>query len=316
MDEAGGRQTEDDRRDHARIGRGAILIFSYLLATGITSGALYALVALGIVIVYKSTEVVNLAHGELFMMGGFLAYTLHVMARVPYIPSLLLAVAGAFLIGIVTDRVAFRPLMREGLVSVLLATIGVSFILKGLARLIWGGKGDYLAFPPLVSPEPIRVGNVMIMSQQLVVLVAAIVVMLAFALFFKTTRAGKFMQATASNPKAATLVGIRVDRVYMYTFGVGAAVAGASAVLMAPLTLLYPDIGFLLFIKGFAAAVLGGLASVPGAIVGGLLVGILEQFAAGFIGTTVQDVSAFVVIMFALIFLPTGILGARGVRKI
>lgn len=293
-----------------------MLVFSYLLATGITTGALYALVALGIVIVYKATEVVNLAHGELFMIGGFLAYTFHVMGGVPYIPSLLLAVGGAFVIGILTDRIAYRPLMKQGLVSVLLATIGVSFILKGIARVIWGGKGDYLAFPPLVSPEPIRVGNIMVMSQQLVVLAAAIVVMLVFAVFFKTTRAGKWMQATASNPKAATLVGIRINRVYMYTFGVGAAVAGAAAVLMAPLTLLYPDMGFGLFIKGFAAAVLGGLTSVPGAIVGGLLVGLLEQLAAGFLHTKFQDVSAFIVIMFALIFLPTGILGARGIRKI
>lgn len=293
-----------------------MLVFSYLLATGITTGALYALVALGIVIVYKATEVVNLAHGELFMIGGFLAYTFHVMGGVSYIPSLLLAVGGAFVIGILTDRIAYRPLMKQGLVSVLLATIGVSFILKGIARVIWGGRGDYLAFPPLVSPEPIRVGNIMVMSQQLVVLAAAIVVMLVFAVFFKTTRAGKWMQATASNPKAATLVGIRINRVYMYTFGVGAAVAGAAAVLMAPLTLLYPDIGFGLFIKGFAAAVLGGLTSVPGAIVGGLLVGLLEQLAAGFLHTKLQDVSAFIVIMFALVFLPTGILGARGIRKI
>lgn len=293
-----------------------MLMFSYLLATGLTTGALYALVALGIVIVYKATEVVNLAHGELFMMGGFLAYTLHVMGGVPYIPSLLLAVAGAFAIGVLTDRIAYRPLMRQGLVSVLLATIGCSFILKGIARVVWGGKGDYLAFPPLVSPEPVRVGNIMVMSQQLIVLAAAIVVMLVFAVFFRTTRAGKWMQATASNPRAATLAGIRTSRVYMYTFGVGAAVAGAAAVLMAPLTLLYPDIGFILFVKGFAAAVLGGLTSVPGAIVGGLLVGVLEQFAAGYIHTTFQDVSAFVVIMFALIFLPTGLLGVRGARKI
>jgi branched-chain amino acid transport system permease protein len=238
------------------------------------------------------------------------------MGGVPYVPSLLLAVGGAFVIGVLTDRIAYRPLMRQGLVSVLLATIGFSFVLKGLARVIWGGKGDYLAFPPLVSPEPVRVGNIMVMSQQLVVLAAAIAVMLLFAVFFRATRAGKWMQATASNPRAATLVGIRISRVYMYTFGVGAAVAGAAAALMAPLTLLYPDIGFILFVKGFAAAVLGGLTSVPGSIVGGLLVGVLEQFAAGYIHTTFQDVSAFVVIMFALIFLPTGLLGVRGVRKI
>jgi len=293
-----------------------VLMLSYLVATGITTGALYALVALGIVIVYKATEVVNLAHGELFMMGGFLAYTGHVMFRLPYLLSLVLAVAGTFVIGLLTDRVAYRPLMKEGLVSVLLATIGVSFILKGIARYLWGGKGDYLAFPPLVSPEPVRIGAIMVMSQQLVVLGAALALMAVFFVFFRATRAGKWMQATASNPKAATLVGLRIGRIYMYTFAVGAAVAGAAAVLMAPLTLLYPDIGFVLFVKGFASAVLGGLTSIPGAILGGLLVGLLEQFAAGFIHTSFQDVSAFIVIMVVLIFRPTGILGARGLRKI
>ena len=291
-------------------------MLSYLLATGITTGALYALVALGIVIVYKATEVVNLAHGELFMMGGFLAYTAHVMFRLPYVPSLILAVAGTFVIGLLTDRIAYRPLLKEGLVSVLLATIGVSFILKGIARYLWGGKGDYLAFPPLVSPEPVRIGAIMVMSQQLVVLGAALVMMVIFFAFFKVTRAGKWMQATASNPKAATLVGLRIGRIYMYTFGVGAAVAGAAAVLMAPLTLLYPDIGFVLFVKGFASAVLGGLTSIPGAILGGLLVGVLEQLAAGYIHTTFQDVSAFIVIMVVLIFRPTGLLGVRSLRKI
>jgi branched-chain amino acid transport system permease protein len=293
-----------------------MLMFSYLMATGITTGAFYALVALGIVIVYKSTEVVNLAHGELFMVGGMLAYTLYVMAGVPYLPSLLLAVAGSFVVGILTERVAYRSVLKHGLASVLVATIGVSFILKGIARYIWGGKGDYLSFPPLVSPEPLQFGNIMIMSQQLVVLSAAVVVMIGLAVFFRRTRAGKWMQATASNPKAALLCGLRIDRIYMYTFAVGAAVAGAAGVLMAPLTLLYPDVGFVLFIKGLAAAVLGGITSVPGAVVGGLLLGLIEQIAAGYVHSSIQDLVPFLVIMFALTFLPTGLFGVRGLRKI
>jgi branched-chain amino acid transport system permease protein len=293
-----------------------MLMFSYLMATGLTTGAFYALVALGIVIVYKSTEVVNLAHGELFMIGGMLAYTCYVMAGIPYIPSLFLAVAGAFIVGILTERIAYRSVLRHGLASVLVATIGVSFILKGIGRYIWGGKGDYLAFPPIVSPEPIQFGNIMIMPQQLVVLLAGIAVMAGLALFFKCTRAGKWMQATASNPKAAMLCGLRIDRIYMYTFAVGAAVAGAAGVLMAPLTHLYPDVGFVLFIKGMAAAVLGGLTSIPGAVLGGLLLGLVEQLAAGYLHSSIQDVVAFLVIMFALTFLPTGLLGARGLRKV
>ena len=293
-----------------------MLMFSYLMATGLTTGAFYALVALGIVIVYKSTEVVNLAHGELFMVGGMLAYTFYVMAGIPYLPSLLLAVAGAFLVGILTERIAYRSVLKHGLASVLVATIGISFILKGIGRYIWGGKGDYLTFPPVVSPEPIQLGNIMIMSQQLVVLLVALVLMAGLALFFKRTRTGKWMQATASNRRAALLCGLRIDRIHMYTFGVGAAVAGAAGVLMAPLTLLYPDVGFVLLIKGMAAAVLGGLTSIPGAVLGGVLLGLAEQLAAGYLHSSIQDVVAFLVIMFALIFLPTGLLGARGLRKV
>ena len=292
-------------------------MFSYLIATGITTGALYSLVALGIVVIYKATEVVNFAHGEMFMLGGFFAYTFHVMFGLPYIASLILSVGVAFMIGIGIDRIAFRPLMeRNTLVSGLLAMVAMSFILKGAARELWGGKGDYLPFPPLVSPEPIMFAGIMVMSQQLVVMVAAVAIMIAFIAFFKFTRAGKFMQATADNNKAAKLVGLRTDRVYMYTFGVGAAVAGAAAVLMAPLTLLYPDIGFVLFIKAFAAAVLGGLTSVAGAIVGGLIIGVIEQLAAGYIHTSMQEVAAFLVIMIVMVFIPNGILGQKTVRKV
>jgi branched-chain amino acid transport system permease protein len=159
-------------------------------------------------------------------------------------------------------------------------------------------------------------GDVILLPQQLIVLGGALAVMLIFAAFFRFTRAGKMMQATADNARAAKLVGIRTSLIYMYTFAVGSAVAGAAAVLMAPITLLYPDIGFVLFIKAFAAAVLGGLTSLPGAVVGGLLMGIIETMAAGYLNTSFQDVSAFIVIMFVLIFMPSGIFGARGLRRV
>ena len=292
-------------------------MLGYLLFSGITNGALYALVALGLVVVFKATAIVNFAHGDLFMIGGFLAYTLHVMLGLPYLPSLLLAVALSFGVGMLTDRIAFRPLMRSNVVALVLATVGFSFILKGIGRLVWGGRGDYLPFPPLVAPDPIILpGDIIIVPQQLVVLAGAIVVMLIFAAFFRLTRIGKMMQATADNARAATLVGIRTDRVYMLTFAVGAAVAAAAAALMAPLTLLYPDIGFALFIKGFASAVLGGLTSLPGAVLGGVAVGVIEALAGGYIHSSFLDVSAFVVIMLVLLVKPTGLLGGRRLRRV
>jgi branched-chain amino acid transport system permease protein len=291
-------------------------VFPYLLVGGLTAGSLYALIALGLVLVYKSTTIVNLALGDMLMIGGFLAFTFHVLLGFPYVPSLLLAVACGFVLGAITERLVFRRLMHVTLLSMLLATVGLSFVLKGTGRMIWGGKGDYIPFPPLVKTDPIMIGGMLILPQQFVVLGAAIVIMLIFGVFFETTRVGKWMQATADNMKAARLVGIRIERVYLYSFGVGSALACAAAVLMAPITLLFPDVGFILFFKAFAAAIFGGLTSLRGAVVGGLFIGVVETMAAGYIHTSLQDVAAFIVIMFALIFMPKGIFGLRGMRKI
>ena len=287
----------------------------YLLIGGLTAGSLYALIAIGLVLVYKATAVVNLALGDLLMIGGFLAYTFHVLGGLPYFPAILLAIACSFAIGVAIERVVFRPLMNVTLLSMLLATVGLSFVLKGTGRLVWGGKGDYIPFPPMISSDPIIVGEMVVPPYQLVAFAASILIMLVFWVFFKATSIGKQMQATADNPKAARLVGIRIGRVYLLTFGIGAGLAGAAAILMAPITLLFPDVGFVLFFKAFAAAIFGGLTSLPGAVVGGLFIGVVETLAAGYIDTALQDVAAFIVIMFALIFLPNGIFSIRGLRK-
>jgi branched-chain amino acid transport system permease protein len=293
-----------------------LLLFSYLLMSGITTGALYALVALGIVVVNKATGVINFAHGELFMFSGFVAWTLHVQFGAAYPVALLAACAAGFALGWMTDRVAFRPLVKADVVALVLATVGLAFMLKGTARMIWGGKADYLSFPPITAPEPVMIGDLMVIPQQLAVLAGALVVMGLFAAFFQFTRAGKMMQATADNARAATLVGIETERVYTLAFGTGAAIAAAAAVLMAPLTLLYPDMGFPFFVKGFAAAVLGGLTSLPGAVVGGLTIGLIESFAGGYIHSSLMEVSAFVVIMVVLVLRPTGLLGLAKARRV
>ena len=290
-------------------------MLSYLLLSGLTTGSIYALVALGIVLVYKATGTINFAHGDQLMIAGFLAFTLHVLMGLPYLVALAGAVAGGFLLGALAERIGFRAVLRTSLVNVVLATLGLSFVLKGFARLTWGGLGDYLSFPPLVSPEPIMVGDLILLPQQLVVTAGALAVMGAFALFFRLTTIGKAMQATADNPRAARLVGIRVEHVHLLAFAVGAAVAGAGATLMAPLTLLYPDIGFMLFIKGFAAAVLGGLTSLPGALVGGLAIGVVEALAAGYIHSSFLEVSAFVAIMATLLLRPRGLMGGPPPRR-
>ena len=293
-----------------------MLLLSYLVMSGVTTGALYALIALGIVVVNKATGIINFAQGEFFMFSGFVAWMLHVQIGVNYPLTFLLAAGVGFGLGCLTDRIAFRPIAKTDVVSLVLATVGIAFMLKGLARVIWGGKADYLSFPPITSTDPMMIGNVMVIPQQLAVLAGTVAIVVIFTAFFRLTRAGKMMQATADNARAATLVGIRTDRIYTLAFGTGAAIAAAAAVLTAPLTLLYPDIGFAFFVKGFAAAVLGGLMSLPGAVLGGLIVGIVESLAGGYIHSSVMEVSPFVVIMIVLVLRPTGLLSFNKIRRV
>lgn len=291
-------------------------MLTFLLTSGITTGAIYALIALGVVVLYRASAVVNFAQGEQIMLGGYFAFSFHVLADLGYVPAAVLAVGGTVAIGLLTYYVAFRPIIHQGLMSILLATLGLSYFLKGMTRFFYGGAGDFLAVPPAFSPIPIQVGPLFLLPQQILVVSATIVILVVFALFFRYTRIGKWMQAAAGNMKAARLSGVPVERVFLYTFAIGAGLSGTAAVLMAPLTLVYVDMGFLLFLKGFAAAVLGGLGSLRGAVLGGVLIGVMEQLAAGYIHTGLQDLSAFLVIMVMLVVMPRGLLGGSAARRV
>ena len=280
------------------------MLFSYLLMSGVTTGALYALVALGLVVVNKATGVINFAQGEFFMFSGFVAWVLHVQLGLNYAVTFLFTIAIGFGLGALTDRIAFRPIAKADVVSLVLATVGIAFVLKGIARVLWGGKGDYLSFPSITSTDPITVLGLMMIPQQLAVLAGTIIILILFAAFFRLTRAGKMMQATADNAKAAVLV------------GTGAAIAAAAAVLTAPITLLYPDLGFPIFLKGFAAAVMGGLMSLPGAVLGGVILGVAESLAGGYIHSSVMELSPFIVIMIVLVFRPNGLFGFQTTRRV
>ncbi len=292
------------------------MVFAYALTSGLTAGALYALVAVGLVLCYRTTTHMNFSHGELFMLGGFLAYTFHVMFGLNYYLSLALAVSGSFLLGIITDRAVYRPLISAPPMAMVMATVGFSFLLKGIGRHFWGGQGEVVSFPSPFDAAPVTLWGIPVFPQQLLVIAGMIVCMIMLVLFFRYTRAGKSMQAIAENAQAAYLVGMRVKRVYALTWGTSAALAGVAAVMMAPLTLLNADVGFVLLLKAFAAAILGGLGSMPGAVIGGLLVGVFEAMAGTYIHSSVQEVSAFVVIMLVLVIRPSGLFGATGLRRV
>jgi len=204
------------------------------------------------------------------MVGGYFAFTFHVLWGLPYIPSLVLAVAGGAALGFVSDRLVFRSLIKAPPMAMVVATVALSFLLKGIARYVWGGQGEFVPFPPIVSPAPVDFLGVTVFPQQTVVFGVGLLAMALLTLLFRRTRMGKSMQATAESQRAAYLVGIRVERVYSATWAAAAALATLAAVLMAPLTQLTPDIGFSLLLKALAATVLGGLGNMPGAIIGGL----------------------------------------------
>ncbi|MDO8280029.1 MAG: branched-chain amino acid ABC transporter permease [Burkholderiaceae bacterium] len=291
-------------------------MLSYLLLTGAANGCIYGLVALSIVILVKGTGSVNFAQGEFVMLAGFVTFTLHVLWKVPYVPAMLAAIACVVLVAVVMYPL-LRPLFdRNRSASFLVATLGLSLIFKGAARQLWGGQGDVKTIPPLIDATFIFLDDIVVRAQDLVLIGGALLVMGVFALFFSKTRTGRFLQAAADNPQAARLVGIRLDRVNLVALSVSVVVCATAGVLVAPVTLLYVDMGFGLFVKGFAAAVVGGLLSLPGAIVGGLAIGIIETLVGGYISTSIQEITAFIVIFIVLLFMPAGLFGARAMRRV
>jgi branched-chain amino acid transport system permease protein len=281
------------------------------VAGGITAGAIYALVALGFSIVYNASHAINFAQGEFVMIGGMSAVSL-VATGLPLWAAVPLAVLAAAAVGVAVQRLAIEPAQRSGnadVVTLIIITIGVSLFLRGGAQVLWDKRIH--ALPAFGSTEPIAIGGATVLPQSLWVLAGAALAVLALRWFFDRTLFGKAMQATAHNPLAARLVGIHTRSVMWVSFGLAAALGALGGVLTAPITFTSYDIGVMLGLKGFAAAMLGGLGSFGGAVVGGLVLGLMESLGAGFVSSAYKDAIAFIVILAVLFFLPGGLFGAR-----
>ncbi len=289
--------------------------FTTLVMAGLANGSLYALVALGLVLIYRTQDLVNFAHGEVLMIGGFVGYTAFQVAGFSYPLALLVAIVSCGLLGALLERLILRPVAHHHHITLAMVTVGLSFALKGAARLPFGS--DIYTFPPMFADvQSITVAGVVITTQSLVTIVAALVLGGLLFLFFRSTTLGKQMRATQQNPTGARLVGINTGRVFSITWALASAAGAAAGVLAAPMTLLYPDVGTNFLLKGFAAAVLGGFSSVQGAIVGGLLIGVIEMVFGGYISTAFQHISAFIVIMFVLFVRPNGLFGRMQVKRV
>jgi branched-chain amino acid transport system permease protein len=277
-----------------------------LVVSGIAAGALYALVAIGLVLIYKATDIVNFAQGESVTVGAYMGWLFATQFGLPYLAVIVLVMLASALVGVIVERVAYRPLLKSPPFTVILATLAVGLIIKNVIRLIW--QDTPRAITGAFSAEPIEIGNVLITPERIAIMVTVALVVTALMLFFRYSKLGKAMRAPAQSQEAASLMGISVPGIFSRTWALGSALGGTAGVLIAPLVGINTELGAVL-VPGFVAAVVGGFTSIPGAIVGGVLVGVLENLAGVFISSAFKQVVPFVVLITVLMVLPSGLFG-------
>ena len=288
------------------------MLAQYVLS-GLTVGAIYALVALGFAIIYNASHVINFAQGEFVMIGG-MASAGFIEAGLGLPLAAVLSVGLATLVGIALEKFAVERARGAPVVTLIIITIGASILLRGLATLVWDKKIHPL--PGFGGEQPIAFMGATLMPQVLWVLGVSAVALALVWWFFNRTLTGKAMLAVSHNALAARLMGISVRRVLLASFALSAALGALAGLLIAPISFTSWDVGVMLGLKGFAAAILGGLGSGPGAVAGGLALGLVESLGAGYLSSAYKDVFAFLIILAALVFLPDGLFGRRAAERV
>jgi branched-chain amino acid transport system permease protein len=288
-------------------------ILASQVVSGLATGCVYALIALGFVLIFKATDVVNFAQGEFVMASGFMSYTLLIGLGFPYGLVLVATILLSGLMGVVLERVVVRPIMDAPIFSIVIATIGASIVLRSSAGIVYGY--DVLPLPTIFSKDPVRIGVLQFTPMDVGVIGSSLVIMLALYLFFRLTKTGMAMRATAQSQTAARLMGVSVSRIFSLTWAISAAIGGVAGVLIAPIVYLDPNLGFI-GVKAFAGAILGGFGSIPGAIVGGMLLGVIENLSGYFFNAGIKQVSTYVLLILVLVIRPSGFFGAAPIRKV
>ncbi len=283
-----------------------------LVVNGIATGSIYALVALGLTLIYNATEHVNFAQGELVMVSTFVCFTL-LKKGLPFAAAIPLTVLFSILFGALIELLFIRPAMNAPHFNVFIITLGLSMALKSLAGMIW--SHDEFVFPPFLPTEPIHVAGISITPLSIGMIVFSLMAMLVFYLFFKFTKLGTAMRAVCQSHLASFLVGINVYRVFSLTWVISSVLSAIAGILMAPVLLLSTEMGMVV-IPAFAAAILGGWGSIPGSVVGGLLYGIIDNFAPMIFPSEIKNMIPFLVVIAVLIIKPTGIMGKRRIKKV
>lgn len=285
-----------------------------LLVTGLAMGSIYALVALGFALLYKAVGILNFAVGDTVMLPAFIAVILLTSLKLPFLQSYLIVIGFMVLFGVLFHRTIYHPLRGRPFLTVLVNTIGASLLLKNTALLIFGA--DPRVSPSLFSIKSLDLFGVFIAPQYILIIATLIVLVICQYLLFEKTLLGKKMQATAQDRDMAKLLGIRVDTIILITFIYAAILGGIAGILLAPVFYVTSDMGFMIALKAFAASIAGGLGSIPGAIVGGLFVGVVELFCAAYISATYKDVFAFIILIAVLLLRPRGFFGEKVAEKI
>lgn len=287
--------------------------FLQLVFSGLTVGAIYALIAIGFTLIYNASDVINFAQGDFVMIGGMA--TVFLMSAGLALPvAAFIAVVASVGVGLLLHRFAIEPARGASPVTLIMITIGASIFIKGVAQIVFDKQ--FHSLPAFSGDAPIPVGGATLLPQSLWVLGTTLGLVVALYLFLEHTLSGKALLATAANRLAARLVGINVTLILAMAFGLSAAIGALAGVVATPITLTRYDIGTLFALKGFAAAMLGGMGNPVGAVVGGLLIGLLETFGAGYVSSTYKDAVAFLMILFVLFFLPRGLFGGRSVERV
>ncbi|WP_417668810.1 branched-chain amino acid ABC transporter permease [Roseibium sp.] len=283
------------------------------ILSGITVGAVYALVALGFTIIYNASDVVNFAQGEFVMLGGMIT-VFAFEAGLPLPLAALIAVVATAAVGVALNKLAIEPARGAPVVSLIIITIGASILVRGVAQIVFDKQLH--RFPSFTGDDPIAVMGATILPQSLWVIAGGFAVFIGLWLFFTKTLTGRAVLATSNNRLAAQLVGINTGWVMTLSFALSAAIGALAGVLVTPITLTSYDVGIALALKGFAAAMLGGMGNPIGALVGGIILGLLESLTAGYISSQYKDAAAFVVILAVLFAMPQGLFGKTTTERV
>ncbi|MDP1610709.1 MAG: branched-chain amino acid ABC transporter permease [Sulfuritalea sp.] len=290
-----------------------------LIVSGAAIGCIYALIALGFVLIYKATETVNFAQGDLMMIGGFIGLSAMTVIGLPFALAFIATIAAMALVGMGTERLVLRPLLGQPAFTVVMITIGLGYLARGVVTMIpyWGTETHTLPVP--WKDEVIWLGEegkgLVVSVEHLVIILATVALVALLYVFFRYTRLGIAMQATSQNQLAAFYMGIPVRRVNMLVWGLSSAICGVAGLLLAPITFVHANMGFV-GLKAFPAAVVGGFGSIPGALVGGLVIGIVESLAGFYLPDGVKDIAAYVVVLVMLVVKPNGLFGENLTKKV